>query len=124
LITKVKLVSINVKDQDRALAFYTEKLGFTLLTDQPMGPGEASRWIEVQPPEGGAKVVLFKQRGEGPPAAPMSNIIFTTPDVRRTYEELKERGVEFSEPPTEQFWGTYAIFSDPDGNKFVLSSDT
>lgn len=124
MITRVKLVSINVKDQDQALAFYTEKLGFTLLNDQPMGPGESSRWIEVQPPGGGAKVVLFQQSGDSPAPAPMSNIIFTSDDVRKTYEELKERGVEFSEPPTEQFWGIYAIFSDPDGNKFVLSSDT
>ena len=124
MITRVKIVSVNVKDQDQALAFYTEKLGFRLVTDQPMGPGETSRWIEVQPPGGGAKVVLFQQRGDSPAPPPMSNIIFTSDDVRKTYEELKERGVEFSEPPTEQFWGIYAIFSDPDGNKFVLSSDT
>jgi catechol 2,3-dioxygenase-like lactoylglutathione lyase family enzyme len=124
MITKVKLVSINVKDQDRALAFYTEKLGFKLLTDQPMGPSETSRWIEVQPPEGDAKVVLFKQSEESASTQPMSNIIFTSRDVQKTYEELSERGVEFTEPPTTQFWGTYAIFADPDGNKFVLSSDT
>ena len=124
MITRVKLVSINVKNQDQALAFYTEKLGFTLLNDQPMGTGESSRWIEVQPPGGGARIVLFQQRGDSFAAAPMSNIIFTSDDIRKTYEELKERGLAFIEPPTEQFWGIYATFSDPDGNNFVLSSDT
>ena len=124
MISKVKLVSINVKDQDQALAFYTEKLGFKLITDQPMGEGSDSRWIEVQSPEGDTKVVLFKQGGDCSSAESMSNIIFTAHDVKQTYEELKERGVEFTEPPTEQPWGTYTIFADPDGNRFVLSSDT
>lgn len=120
MITKVKLVTINVKDQDRALKFYTEKLGFKVTTDQPMG--EDSRWIEVQPPEGDTQIVLFKSNSESIGAEPMSNILFASADVRKTYEELKERGVEFTEPPTEQHWGTYAVFADPDGNKFLIGS--
>lgn len=122
MITKVKLVNINVINQDKALAFYTETLGFKVVTDQPMS--ETSRWIEVQPPDGETRVVLFKESDECQDDKQMSNIIFTSDDVKMTYEELKERGVEFITPPTEEPWGTYAIFADVDGNRFLLSSTT
>jgi uncharacterized glyoxalase superfamily protein PhnB len=49
------------------------------------------------------------------------NLSFDTDDVRRTYEELSAKGVEFSQPPKTEHWGTSAIFRDPDGNRFVLS---
>ena len=124
MITKVKIVSITVSDQQKALEFYTEKLGFTLKTDQPMGDDKGTRWIELALPEGGAIVNLFPPQSADAKIGGFSNILFTTNDVQKTYEELKARGVEFTEPPTEQHWGTYCIFADPDDNRFVLSSNT
>jgi predicted enzyme related to lactoylglutathione lyase len=124
MITKVKIVSITVNDQQRALEFYTEKLGFTLKNDQPMGDDSGTRWIELSLPEGGAIVNLFPPKDPDAKVGGFSNILFTSDDVQKTYEELKARGVEFVEPPTTQHWGTYCIFADPDGNQFVISSNT
>ena len=124
MITQVKIVSIAVNDQQKALEFYTEKLGFKLQSDHPMGDEKGTRWIELSLPEGGTKVTLYPPQGPDAKAGGFSNIIFTTNDIQRTYEELKERGVEFVEPPKEEFWGSYCIFADPDDNRFVLSSNT
>ena len=61
VISRVKLVSIPVRDQQRAVDFYTTVLGFRVTTDQPMGPGQ--RWIELTPPGGGTRVVPFTPPG-------------------------------------------------------------
>jgi catechol 2,3-dioxygenase-like lactoylglutathione lyase family enzyme len=124
MITKVKIVSITVQDQQKAVEFYTEKLGFTLINDQPMGDDSGTRWIELSLPEGGAVINLFPPKGPDAKVGGFSNLIFTSDDVQKTYEELQARGVKFIEPPTEQHWGTYCIFADPDDNHFVLSSNT
>ncbi|HET9529802.1 MAG TPA: VOC family protein [Blastocatellia bacterium] len=122
MIKQVKFASIPVRDQSRALAFYTEKLGFETVTDQPFGDGR--RWIEVRPPGAETKVVLFTSDGQEDRIGTFSNVAFGTDDVRKTYDELKARGVEFSTPPTEQPWGVYAQFVDSEGNQFVLSSES
>jgi catechol 2,3-dioxygenase-like lactoylglutathione lyase family enzyme len=61
MIRSIKFVSIPVQDQDRALDFYLNTLGFSLVTDQPMGPGQ--RWIEVRPAKGGTAVALYTAAG-------------------------------------------------------------
>ena len=73
---------------------------------------------------GGAetRVVLFTPEGHEARVGTFFNGAFGTRDVRRTYDELRARGVEFVKEPTEQPWGTFAIFVDPDGNQFVLST--
>ncbi|RMH11911.1 MAG: VOC family protein [Gemmatimonadetes bacterium] len=120
MIKQVKHVSIAVSDQDRALAFYTEKLGFAVQTDQPMG--EDMRWIELRIPGAETRVVLFTPPGREDRIGTQSNIVFASDDVRATYDELTARGVEFDAEPQEQPWGMFAVFHDPDGNQFVLSS--
>jgi catechol 2,3-dioxygenase-like lactoylglutathione lyase family enzyme len=124
MITQVKICSITVTDQQKALEFYTEKLGFKLENDQPMGDDKGTRWIELSLPAGGAIVTLFPPQSPEAKAGGFSNIIFTCDDVQKTYEELQALGVPFVEPPTQQHWGTYCIFADPDDNRFVLSSNT
>jgi len=120
MIRGVKFVSVPVADQDRALAFYVEKLGFRLETDQPMGPTQ--RWIELAVPGADTRVVLFTPDGHQDRVGTSSNATFWTDDVEATCEQLKAKGVEFQAPPTKQPWGTYAIFKDSEGNQFVLSS--
>jgi predicted enzyme related to lactoylglutathione lyase len=120
MINDIKIVSIPVGDQDRALAFYTEKLGFAVTTDQAFGGGK--RWIELEVPGASSKVVLFTPDGQEERIGTFSNIVFGTGDIQKTYEELSARGVEFAAPPSKQPWGTFVQFSDPDGNSFVLSS--
>jgi catechol 2,3-dioxygenase-like lactoylglutathione lyase family enzyme len=120
MIKGVKFVSISVRDQDRALDFYTGKLGFTILTDQPMGEGQ--RWIELSIPGADTCVVLFTPSGHEDRIGGFSNIAFYSDNVERTYDQLVARGVEFVQPPKRESWGTSAIFKDPDGNQFVFSS--
>ena len=119
MIRGVKFASIPVTDQDRALAFYTEKLGFRLLTDQPFN--EKQRWIELGIFGTETRVVLFRFEDGLLPGTKM-NITFWTDDVERTVLELENKGVEFLKKPQKADWGTAAVFKDIDGNTFVLSS--
>jgi predicted enzyme related to lactoylglutathione lyase len=121
MIKCIKFASIPVKDQDKALKFYTTALGFGIVTDQPMGPGQ-QRWLELRIPGAETKVVLFTPDGHEDRIGTFQGISFMTDDVEKTYTELKKKGVEFSEGPTKQEWGTYAVFKDVDGNQFVLAS--
>lgn len=119
MIKAVKFVSVPTRDQDRALAFYVEKLGFRVVTDQPFGE---QRWIELRVPGAETGVVLFTPQGHEERIGGFMNMAFVADDVAKTYEELSARGVEFVQPPKTEHWGTSAIFKDPDGNTFVLSS--
>jgi len=120
MITHLKFASIPTRDQDRALAFYTDKLGFVVVTDQPMGPGQ--RWIELRVGHSESRIVLFTPDGHESRIGTPFNGAFACDNVERTYEELKARGVEFTGPPKKEPWGTFAAFTDPDGNQFVMSS--
>lgn len=119
MIRQVKFVSIPTRDQARALKFWTEQVGFKVLTDQPMG---GQRWIELQVPGAQTRVVLFTPDGHEDRIGTFFNGSFGCDDVAYTYARLKESGVEFTDPPAKQPWGTFAKFRDPDGNTFVLSS--
>lgn len=119
MIKAIKFVSIPTRDQDRALAFYTNQLGFRVVTDQPFGE---QRWIELRIPGAETGVVLFTPPGQEERIGGFMNLSFATDDVQKTYDEYAARGVEFVQPPKTEHWGTSAIFKDPDGNTFVLSS--
>jgi predicted enzyme related to lactoylglutathione lyase len=120
MISMVKFVGIPVSDQDRALKFYTEQMGFVVATDQPMGPGQ--RWIELRIAHSQTRVVLFTPEGHEDRIGTFFNGALGCDNVEATYRQLSQRGVEFVEPPTSQPWGTFAKLRDPDGNTFVLSS--
>lgn len=120
MIKGIKFVGIPVTDQDRALEFYTKKLGFSIATDQPFN--DKQRWIELKIPGADTGVVLFTPEGHEGRIGDFQSISFHTKDVQKTYDELSARGVEFLGPPKAADWGTAAIFQDPDGNKFVLGS--
>ena len=120
MITQVKFVSIPTSDQDRALQFYTQKMGFEVATDQVFDASQ--RWIELRIANSGTRVVLFTPPGHESRIGSFFNGSFACDDVQATYRQLKARGVEFSSPPEKQPWGEYATFKDPDGNQFVLSS--
>jgi predicted enzyme related to lactoylglutathione lyase len=119
MIKAVKFVNVPVKDQDRALEFYTQKLGFKVMTDQPMGP---QRWIELSPNGGsGTGVSLFTPEGHESRVGTFTGISFLTDSVEKTYEMLTGKGVEFTGPPKKEPWGMFAMFKDSEGNQFVLS---
>jgi predicted enzyme related to lactoylglutathione lyase len=118
MIKNVDFVSIPVADQKRALAFYTEKLGFSVFTDQPFN--DKQRWIEMKIGGAQTKVVLFTPEGHENRVGGFQSMTFNCDDVERTYGELREKGVEFVKPPQKQPWGVMAIFQDSEGNQFVL----
>jgi predicted enzyme related to lactoylglutathione lyase len=121
MITQLKFMSIPVGDQQRALKFYTEKLGFKVATDQEMGPGR--RWIELRIGKAETRLVLFTMDGEEGRVGTRMNCSLSCDDVDATYRQLSERGVEFEGPPQKQPWGSFVIMKDSEGNRFVVGSD-
>ncbi len=120
MIKALKFASIPVTDQARALAFYTEKLGFRVLTDQPFD--DETRWIEIGIPRGETALVLFTPPGHEDRIGTFTGLSFLADDVEATFRELSAKGVEFVQEPQKADWGTSAVFKDADGNQFVLSS--
>lgn len=121
MISRARSVSIYAGDQDRAKEFWTQTIGFDLIQDTPMGPDEGTaRWIEVAPPDRNIILVLFTVDEQRDRIGTFSNVLFECDDVQQTYQELTAKGVEFPEPPRQEFWGWWATFSDPDGNTYGL----
>jgi len=121
MIKGIKFVNIPVSDQQRALAFYTEKLGFSVATNQPMAPG-GQRWIELKIPGAETKVSLFTPPGHENRVGTFLPLSLWADDIEATYETLKARGVEFLTPPKKEPWGSSAIFKDSESNQLHLGS--
>lgn len=132
MISKMTDVCVYVLDQKSAFDFYTNKLGFKVKSDVPIG--ENVRWLTVTPPEQPEleitlfPVVVGKMFTEETVKAMKELItkgtfgpgIFSCIDIYATYEELKSKGVEFMKPPVKEFYGTEALFKDDSGNWFSL----
>jgi predicted enzyme related to lactoylglutathione lyase len=119
MIRGIKFVGIPVSDQDVALKFYTESLGFKVTTDQPFGK---QRWIELMIPGADTGLALFTPEGHEDRIGQFQSISYWCDDVFATADILKKKGVVFAKEPKNEVWGTVAVFKDPDGNQFVLSS--
>jgi predicted enzyme related to lactoylglutathione lyase len=119
MIRGIKFINIPVRDQDEALKFYTEKLGFNVATDQPHGPGQ--RWIELKIPGADTGVSLFTPPGHESRIGGFQGISFWCDDLAATAKIMKQKGVEFAQEPRKESWGSMAIIKDPDGNQFVVS---
>ena len=124
-----------VHDQEEALAFYTQKLGMEVRADVTLPELGDFRWVTVAPP-GQDEVSIVLMAIPGPPvmdpdtaeqvkdlmAKGFAGAVFlTTDDCQASYEELKSRGVEFTEAPEERPYGIDAGFRDPSGNSFRLT---
>jgi len=120
MIKGVKFASIPTRDQERALAFWTDQVGFLVHTDQPFN--EQQRWIELRVKGSDTHVVLFTPDEHADRVGQFTGVSFWCDDVEATYAELAAKGVEFKGPPQKADWGSAAVFKDPDGNSFVLSS--
>lgn len=121
MIRGIKFVGIPVRDQDAALKFYTEKLGFKVVTDQPFT--EKQRWIELLIPGAESGLALFTPPGQEERIGQFQPISFWCDDVFAAARTLKSKGVTFAQEPKTEVWGSIAIFKDPDGNQFALSSN-
>jgi catechol 2,3-dioxygenase-like lactoylglutathione lyase family enzyme len=120
MIKAIKFATVPVRDQDRSVEFYTQNLGFKVVTDQPFD--DRQRWIELALPKAETKLVLFTPPGQEDRIGAFSNLTFLADDVEATWRVLQSRGVAFVQEPQKADWGTSAIFKDLDGNQFVLSS--
>lgn len=121
MIRGIKFISVPVRNQDAALAFYTRQLGFKVRTDQEFIPG-GQRWIELSIPGADTGLSLFTPEGHENRIGTFQPISFWCDDVVQTAQVLKQSGVKFFQEPKKESWGTSAIFEDLEGNKFVLSS--
>lgn len=118
----ISVVNLYVNDVDRAIAFYTTKLGWEKTMDFPMGEG--SRWVTVAPPGAQTAFTLTK---DGPMWSPekvggFSGVVVEVDDVYATHTALTKAGVEFTEPPRTEPWGGWAMFKDSEGNVHGLHS--
>ena len=118
-ITQVGTVIVPVSDQDRALEFYLDTLGFEKRVDTPYGEGD--RWVEVAPPGAATAIALVPPR-EGESTGIETRVGFTTDDIEADHANLRARGVEADEavmrmgdPVPPMFF-----FRDPDGNRFLI----
>ncbi|HEX3512359.1 MAG TPA: VOC family protein [Solirubrobacteraceae bacterium] len=118
LINQISTVIVPVSDQDAAVAFYTEKLGFEKRADVPMG--EQMRWIEVAPPGASSTVAIVPPR-EGEPVGVQTRIAFSTHDIESAHAELTAAGVDCDE--VERMGGPVPpmlFFRDQDANKLLI----
>ena len=137
MLKQLTHVQVWVNDHDEALAFYTEKLGMELREDVTMPELGNFRWLSVGIP--GQDVAITLMTVPGPPVfeeetreqirsllakGASGGLFFSTDDARKTYEELKGRGVEFTQEPTEQPYGIDAGFRDSSGNHFRLAQQS
>jgi catechol 2,3-dioxygenase-like lactoylglutathione lyase family enzyme len=132
---KLSHAQLWVHDQDEALAFYTDKLGMEVRADVTLPEMGDFRWLTVGPP-GQEDVSITLMAIPGPPvmdaetAEQVRNLMskgfagtvfLTTDDINASYEELRSRGVEFTETPEERPYGIDSGFRDPSGNSFRLT---
>jgi catechol 2,3-dioxygenase-like lactoylglutathione lyase family enzyme len=122
---------VYVLDQDQALEFYVGTLGLEVVSDADMG---FMRWLTVAVPGDTGREIMLER--PGPPGLDDATaeevrelvtkgagpwLIFTTDDCQATYEALRAKGVEFSEAPTERFYGTDCALRDPFGNRIRIT---
>gem|GEM_PF-49254 len=135
MITKMSHATVWVKNQQEALEFYRDKLGFEVDTDAMIG--DDYRWLTMRiKGQPGFEIILMEPKPgyilNEETAAQLKSLmekgvlgagVFETDDIHKTYEELKARGVEFKGPPVTQSWGTATVMKDNSGNWFSLGQD-
>jgi uncharacterized glyoxalase superfamily protein PhnB len=132
---KISTAQLWVHNQDEALEFYTKKLGMEVRSDVTIPEYGDFRWLTVAPP-GQEDVSIVLMAIPGPPVMDpdtqqqvkelmakgfAGTVFLTTENCQASYEELKSRGVEFTEPPEERPYGIDSGFRDPSGNAFRLT---
>ncbi|HEX8104468.1 MAG TPA: VOC family protein [Solirubrobacteraceae bacterium] len=133
MLNRISHTGVWVTDQDEALAFYRDKLGFEVRVDVTMPEFGNMRWLSVALP--GQDVVLQLQAFDGQPMDETSRgqvadllakgynppLVFQVDDCRATIEQLRERGVDISQEPADEFYGVDAGIRDPSGNSIRIT---
>jgi lactoylglutathione lyase len=126
MLTAVGAITVQVRNQDQALAYYTEKLGFEVRQDVPMGADQ--RWLEVAPAGAQTRILLYKATPDQPGAdsyeaaqariGTSTGMVLEVDDIVATFTALHEHGVTVVEEPAEQSYGWWGVFADQDGNTY------
>src|SRR5262245_55487699 len=119
-------VAVVVRDYDEAIAFYTRKLGFTLIEDSEQ-PDQHKRWVIVAPPGSSGTTLLLARASTPEQARCIGNqtggrvfLFLSTDDFWRDYHRMTAAGVRFVRPPSDAPYGTVAVFEDLYGNRWDL----
>jgi catechol 2,3-dioxygenase-like lactoylglutathione lyase family enzyme len=124
MASHLAFVAVLVRDYDEAIAWFTGRLGFAVAEDTPLGEGK--RWVRLQPPGGGAGLLLARARGPEQEAAVGRQgggrvfLFLHTDDFARDHAAWSDRGVRFLAPPRVEAYGTVAVFEDLYGNRWDL----
>ncbi len=118
MFTKVGTITVGVTNQDEALDFYVNKLGFEKIQDEPMS--ETERWLEVGIPGAQTHIMLGLRGQSGSNHTGMTGFVLHTDNIEATCALLKERGVTLTQEVITQPWGKWAQLADPDGNEFGI----
>lgn len=121
MIKHIKFAELPVEDQDRALAFYTEKIGLKVVQDASY-QGDW-RWIELEIPGADTRLMFTRRTGEEATGSP--RLVLIVDDVNETYAGLAEKGVTFTKQPAQAPWNpgeVFAQFRDSEDNGIVISS--
>ena len=117
-ITHVQLLSLPVRDQDRAVAFYRDALGLEVVADRPLA--DDRRWVQVRPRGASTSITLVTWFPSMEPGS-LKGLVLETDDLDADIEALRGRGVSMTEPENAP-WGRFVTFDDPDGNGIVLQA--
>lgn len=126
MLTGIGTITIQVTDQNKALDYYTQKLGFEKRADRPMAQDQ--RWIEVAPPGAKTRILLYKATPDAPGASSFdaaqdqigkfTGIVMETDNILETFAALKSKGVRIIDEPKKQPYGWWGVFADQDGNSY------
>ncbi len=115
-ITSFEIVSVPVRDPQRAKRFYQQVLGFDLVRESPMGPGMT--WIQLAPPGQPVTIALVTWFDQMKPGG-LQGVMLNSDDLDADHVRLSARGLQLT-PIQQEPWGRYTLFQDPDGNGWVL----
>ena len=115
-LNRIAIISVPVTDQTAARDFYADTLGFDIIRDNPMGPDR--RWVQVGP-KGAETSLTLVNWPDGMPAGSLRGLVMTSDDIEADRDALAAKGVDITEVGDTP-WGRFAMFSDPDGNGWVL----
>ena len=118
MITHASTVTVYVEDQDAALRFWTDQVGFVVREERPMGP--QGRWIEVAPAGADTALVLYPKAMMADWETRRAGIVFMAADIEDTCARLAANGVTFARNLAQLPWGRFASFLDTEGNEFGL----
>src|SRR5436305_14894492 len=116
MFTKIGTIGVGVSDQDKALDFYVNKLGFEKIDDQPMS--ETERWLEVAPPEAQTHLMLGLRGQSGGDKTGFTGYVLHTDHIEETCQTLQARWLSFSKELIPEPWGKWTKFTDLDAKQF------